>query len=275
MKKFPYAALRPFWVVSFPLLFAYVIAHGILTDPKQRGALRLDNHLIPTIDWDAPTDYASHFPSGSKSGVPGSGTESVRRAADNNWTPYQPLDRFFPWRVGVCGAEYGLIPQDHLRGGQYYYNGLRVREYVQGSIIFMEIEVVAHHNGYFEFYIRNIDTCGDDISERCFQRDHCQQLMRTPGSCDDVDDMRCGPIDLMNPGRWYLPCIESDPMMMRGWSRTIAYTLPRGLVFDHCVFQWYWVAANTCNVRGVHEYFTSPFAPKWGDCPGQGGSRGG
>lgn len=261
--------------VSFWFLFSCAIAHGILTDPRQRGALRLDNHLVPTIDWDAPQDYASHFPSGSKSTVPGAGTESVRRAAGNNWTPYQPLDRFFHWRAGVCGDDYNRMPQDHLMGGRYYHNAYRVREYIQGSILFIESEIVAHHNGFFEFYICNIDTCGNDISELCFHDGHCQQLLRTPGSCDKGNDMRCGPIDPMNPGRWYLPCVVSEPMMMGGWSRTIAYTLPRDLVCDHCVIQWYWTAANSCNNKGIEEYFTSPFAPNWGDCPGQGGARGG
>lgn len=259
----------------FALCIALLNAHAVLTDPRQRGALRLENHMLPTIDATAPTDFQAHYPSGSKNGEPGSGTRSVMQAAGNNWTPYEPLDRFFHWRAGVCGDEKGAEPQEHLKGGKFYFDAFRVREYVQGSVIFMESEIVTHHNGFFEFHICNIDDCGDDISERCFHDGHCQKLMRTPGSCDSGTDMRCGPIDPMHPERWYLPCVTSEPVMIGGWRKTIAYTLPADLVCDHCVIQWYWVAHNYCNLKGVEEYFTSPHAPSWGDCPGQGGARGG
>lgn len=203
----------------------YAEGHGIFTDPRQRGALRLDNHPVPTIDWNAPTDYASHYPAGSKNKIPGSGTASLRRAAGNFWTPYDPFNPFFHWRSGVCGDELGG-PQDHLLGGKYFYNGRRVRQYIQGSVIFMEAEIVTHHNGYFEFFVCNLDTCGSDISTRCFKEGHCRKLLRNPGPCDSGTHMGCGPIDRYNPSRWYLPCKTTEPMMMGGWSRTMAYVLP-------------------------------------------------
>lgn len=52
--------------------------------------------------------------------------------------------------------------------------------------------------------------------------------------------------------------------------------MPSGLACEHCVLQWYWVAANSCNPPGVVEFFEGPRGPtSWGRCPGQGGALGG
>eukprot|EP00737_Agarophyton_chilense_P003694 gb/GEZJ01004393.1/.p1 GENE.gb/GEZJ01004393.1/~~gb/GEZJ01004393.1/.p1 ORF type:complete len:425 (+),score=29.04 gb/GEZJ01004393.1/:1004-2278(+) len=256
------------------LFFASVNAHGFMSDPRQRGALNIRNHITQPIDVDAPIDYECHFPAGDKSTTPGSGFKSVKNAAGHNWTPYEPLSPFYKWRSGVCGDNlYGA--QDHLRGGKYYWDAKRVRTYEQGSIVFFESEIITHHNGYYEFYICDIDKCGDDISPRCFREGHCTRLIRAKGPCDSGDHPDCGPIDRNNPGRWYLPCVHKEPAMVGGVSRSMAYVLPPWVVCDHCVIQWYWTAANTCNPPGVAEYFTGPDAPRWRPCRGQGGAIGG
>ena len=54
------------------------------------------------------------------------------------------------------------------------------------------------------------------------------------------------------------------------------FQLPRDFKCEHCVLQWYWTSANTCNPPGVVEYFEGPNGPKhWGKCLGQGGAIGG
>jgi len=86
--------------------------------------------------------------------------------------------------------------------------------------------------------------------------------------------MRCGPIDPDYPTRFYLPCSKTagkGAEKMTG----IRYDLPADLICEHCVAQWYYVAANDCNLPGLMEYFTGPHAPKWGNCKGQGGAVGG
>lgn len=266
--------MAAFTVLICVLLFGGGDAHGLLSDPRQRGALKISNHITQSIDVSAPQDYECHFPSGDKSIRPGAGYESVRRDAGYYWTPYEPLNPGFRWRCGVCGDElYGA--QHHLRGGKYYGDGRRVRTYEQGSIVFFESEIVTHHNGFYEFYVCDIDRCGNDISARCFEHGHCTRLLRARGPCDSGDHRRCGPIDRNYPGRWYLPCGGTEPHLMGGQQLSLAYLLPPWLTCEHCVIQWYWTAANTCNPPGVQEYFTGPDAPRWGDCRGQGGARGG
>ncbi|KAI0563544.1 hypothetical protein FGB62_37g00 [Gracilaria domingensis] len=262
------------FILILCLFLARGDAHGFVSDPRQRGALNIRNHITQAIDDKAPIDYECHFPAGDKSTVPGSGFRSVKSAAGNNWTPYEPLNPFFKWRCGVCG-DHLYHAQDHLRGGRYYWDAKRVQTYEQGSVVFFESEIITHHNGFYEFYVCDIDRCGDDISPRCFTEGHCTKLIRARGPCDSGDHPGCGPIDRNYPGRWYLPCITSEPMMVGGNERTIAYVLPPWLVCDHCVIQWYWTAANTCNPPGVADYFTGPDAPRWKPCAGQGGAVGG
>ena len=262
------------WILSLLILLHVTdtaFAHGLMSDPRQRGGLRLDNHPLPILDYDAPQDFEAHFPSGSKSKDPGAGFESVKKAADYNWTPYEPLNPSFHWRAGVCGDEIDA-PQDHLMGGKFYYGGKRVREYEQGSIVHFEAEIVTHHNGFFEFFVCNLDTCGGDISQKCFLEGHCHQLRRVYGPCESRFHQGCSPIDPAYPGRWYLPCVISEPMIVGGGYGSMTYVLPPHLACDHCVIQWYWTSANTCNPPGVRDYFTSDRAPQWNDCPGQGGA---
>lgn len=253
--------------------------HGLLTDPRQRGALRVANRLVGTINEDAPFDPYAHFPAGDKSIEPGSGKRSIERAAAYVWTPYDPLNAHFKWRAGVCGDElYGS--QEHLKGGKYYFpnhDAVRVRQYSRGDIIDIQVNVVAHHNGFFEFHICNLDQCGGDISIECFQRGHCRQLQRAASFCDEVGRTKCGPIDSRNRGRWYLPCgpYPEDQIIFGGNLGSMKYKLPEDLVCTRCVLQWYWCAANTCNPPGLLDYFLGGDRPIWPQCKGQGGAVGG
>lgn len=256
-----------------------VQSHGLLTDPRQRGAFRVQNRLVETINSSAPFDSFAHFPAGDKSIAKGSGKRSVIRHANNNWIPYEPLNPSFHFRAGVCGDEPGR-EQEHLKGGQYYYpedDPIRARTYTQGEVVSFESNIVTHHNGFLEFFICNIDECGRDISEECFREGHCQQLLRAPSYCDNGQSEDCGPIDPAYPGRWYLPCgpFPNGQILYGGSKGSMQYQLPEDLVCDHCVIQWYWTGANTCNPPGVIEYFDGEHGPKWPDCIGQGGAIGG
>lgn len=91
-----------------------IVAHGLVTIPRQRGALRVQNRLVGDIDPGAPFDSAAHYPAGDKNRVPGSGKRSVMRAASNIWTPYEPLHAGFQWRAGVCGDD-RFGNQEHLK----------------------------------------------------------------------------------------------------------------------------------------------------------------
>lgn len=264
-------------VISSVILI--IDAHGVMNRPNQRGALRTGKFIQHGIDENAPFDYHMHFPAGEKRAKPGSGRRSQERAAGKiGWKPFTPLSPTFHWRAGVCGDLKG--ERHHMRGGKYYYNGKIVAKYTQGSVIDVELTIIAHHNGFIELHICDVSKCQGEISEECFRKGHCRQLQRAWNpECESGNSYKCGPIDRQNPGRWYLPCSKL-PVNQRGrWEyyqgRAILYKLPEDLVCSHCVIQWFWSTANVCNPPGVIDYFDGPDAPNWGICKGQGAAVGG
>ena len=61
------------------------------------------------------------------------------------------------------------------------------------------------------------------------------------------------PIAPARPGRFYLPCRDTSRgiWQMFGPGRKILYKLPAGMRCRHCVLQWYWATANSCNPAGT------------------------
>lgn len=271
------------FALAASILLTVVFGHGSMILPNQRGALSRGSKFVkyPVLDRSS-VDWKMHFPAGDKSSRPGSGLRSQRRAAGRQgWVPYNPFSRHFKWRAGVCGDT--LRGRDHLRGGKYYNHGYIVKAYSQGGIIDIVTAITAHHNGFFELFICNVARCPNkDISRSCFhRRGACQQLYRAGGdACESRTNTRCAPVDPNYPGRWYFPCTKYGKRERGNWisygPNTARFRLPRDLVCEHCVLQWYWVAANTCNPPGVIEFFEGPRGPlNWGKCKGQGGAVGG
>lgn len=268
--------------LTFGLLAPLSDGHGLMNTPNQRGTLAgRENWVKRVIDKNAKTDYLGHFPAGRKDWrVPGSGKASQEKEGKSRgWKPFEPLKKGFHWRAGVCG-DLKEGPRDHLRGGEYYHGGKIVATYRKGSVISVGISIVAHHNGFMELHVCNVRKCGGEISENCFRQGHCQQLQRAPNKhCDSGKSRMCGPIDRKFRGRWYLPCtrypLNNFKVETFGPS-TIKYRLPKHMVCEHCVLQWFWTSANSCNPPGVIDYFDGDDRPKnWGSCVGHGGARGG
>lgn len=264
-------------IISFQLCKS----HGVMFFPNQRGALKESKFIPKGIAGKFKQDYHMHFPAGDKSPARGAGKRSqIKAAGKNNWVMYDPLSKEYNWRYGVCGDL--KWKNDHLKGGKYYNNGHIVANFSEGQVINIGIAVVGHHNGFHQFYICDVQKCeGQDISESCFTDNHCYQLQRSKNSeCDSSKSMRCGPIDRKYPSRWYIPC-SKYPLddykadFYGGDAKTIQYSLPNGLVCEHCVLQWHWTTGNYCNPPGVLEYFTGPDKPSWGKCVGSGGAIGG
>lgn len=278
----PFISLSLF-LFLFLLLAPCASTHGVLSVPPPRGALHKTTEFIyDTLnDPTAPHDFNVHFPAGNKSPRPGSGLLSQKIAANYYWTPYNPFSPSFRWRAGVCGDLVNSAHPAHLRGGEFYHGARVVKTYTQGQVISLAMSVAAHHNGYIEAHVCDVSKCAGEISTHCFQQGHCTQLMRARNAvCDSATSSKCGPIDRNFPGRWYLPCSRypRDDAKVEYYGRgdnTISYVLPPYLNCQHCVLQWYWTAANTCNPPGVLHYFDGPDAPRWGNCWGQGDARGG
>lgn len=269
-------------------------AHGLMNNPNQRGTLGgRENWVTRVVDKNAKTDYLGHFPAGSKNfRVRGAGGKSqVAAAGSKGWMPFEPLKKGFVWRAGVCGdlkpANKGPYSADtkakmieHMRGGEYYNGGIISATYRKGGVIGIGLSIVAHHNGFIEAHLCNVSKCGGEISESCFRQGHCQQLKRAKNNlCDSGRGRWCGPIDKKYPGRWYLPCTRYPLKNFKVESfdaKYILYRLPKHVTCEHCVLQWFWSTANSCNPPGVIDYFDGDDRPRtWGNCVGQGGARGG
>ena len=280
MQAAMYAPLALLLALSLAPLAA---AHALMALPQVRGTLRhfKFNRNVPEVNSSAPADFLSHFPSGDKCIKPGCGVRSQEREAGRaGWTPFTPLEPSFRWRYGVCG-DLKKKP-DHLRGGVFYNHAQVVAEYPQAGVVSVQINVLAHHNGFMELHVCDVARCGGEISEDCFRAGHCYPLPRARNpKCDAGTSKRCAPVDRAYPGRWYFPCStrrHGKGLQSFGGpsEETILYRLPENLACEHCVLQWFWSAANACNPRGVVEFFDGPDAPRtWGMCPGQAGALGG
>lgn len=267
-------------------LMGHARAHGCMNTPNQRGTLSARTPFVThVVDAAAPSDFKPHFPAGDKTATRGAALRSqIAAAGPPGWVTFTPLHPSFRWRAGVCGDALKpvAVPGAHMRGGEYYYGGKVVATYRQASAIGVGFTINAHHNGFMEMHVCDVSKCGGEISQACFRRGHCTMLRRAPNAeCDKGDSMRCGPIDRRFPGRWYLPCSKyplDDFMRETIAPRHVQYLLPQSLRCTHCVLQWYWTAANTCNPPGLYDYFTGPDRPlRWlrSQCRGQGGAVGG
>lgn len=280
-------------LAAFFLLLYYSVGHGVMTDPVQRGLLA-GSIFMPYYNSstypDAPKDFFAHFPSGKISVFPGSARLSQIKQA-GTWSPFEPKRPGFVWRAGVCGDEIRRKysrPQPHLRGGQFYYDGTVVREWEESSIIEIKVSIVAHHNGYLEFHICDLNRCGGKLSAQCFKNPNaCHALQRAwIYQCEKPTAHKCGPMDRNYPTRWYLPCrreqletlnvLGNITQFNRFGGQYMKYKLPHGFRCEHCVLHMYWVTGNHCNAPGVVDYFLGPDRPRaWEGCPGQADAVGG
>lgn len=266
--------------VAVATLSVLLHAHGVMNVPPQRGCLRGETDFCNKMyAEDAPTDWNMHFPAGSKEFSPGAGANSQRAAAGAaGWTPFTPLEPSFKWRAGVCGDL--KSKPEHMRGGEYYYDGMVSMTYKQGSVIDLDMSIVGFHNGFVEFHVCDVSKCDGEISEDCFRTPGaCKQLQREwTADCENGANRRCGPIDKKYPGRWYLPCAKypNEDQVETFGEKSIRYRLPEFMHCDHCVLQWYWATANACNPPGLEDYFNGPNKPiGWGSCEGESGAEGG
>ncbi|KAI0560096.1 Lytic polysaccharide mono-oxygenase [Gracilaria domingensis] len=246
-----------------------------MNHPNQRGGLALLPFMPYSVDERAPKDYWLLFPAGNKASRPGSALKSqIYAAGPRGWTPYNPYSPSLQWRYGVCGDRLGG-PQHHLRGGMFYHRGRIVASYTQGDVLGVGMSIVTHHNGFVEMHVCDVSRCGGEISRECFLKGACVQLKRAyHPECESGKSPHCGPTDRRYPGRWYLPC-RSGASWDDFRPHYATFRLPKHFHCQHCVLQWYWVTANTCNPPGMLDYFDGPNRPHWGTCSGQGGARGG
>ncbi|CAN8069375.1 unnamed protein product [Agarophyton chilense] len=274
----------PFFVLVSVLSFlAVAYGHGMMCTPRQRGAYHTTkcNPDVdpPGMDMNSMvTDYCPHC-------LNGGGKAAVSsNLPPEGWTVYEPTKNFFGTaaRTGLCGDAKG--DKAHMLGGEFmpYSEIPMVSKWRKGQQVDFVAEIDTNHNGYFEFFICNLDACGKpDIDASCFVNNHCVKLDRVPHpSCEKPSDGTihdCGPIDAAYPGRWYVPCRNTAHVgvhIVGGESGTMRYQLPAELECKHCVVQWYWATANSCAPRGFKDYFVNYNFPFGTTCDSDGGARG-
>ena len=208
-------------------------AHGFMATPRTRGSY-CSQKVQPDLaipQGCGNIDYCPHCQNGG-------GVGSVSSALGGVFTPYRSDNR---QHAGLCGDPIGS--NDHMVGGQYvpYAKAPIVAGYEPGTTIDFAVQIDTHHNGFFEFYLCDLDACGtNDIQETCFTQGHCQKLERDALSrCENPtvnEHFECGPIDNVGnsfKGRWYLPCRPNGPSIAGGSSGTMRYKLPPGLTCQH------------------------------------------
>lgn len=216
------------------LLATSVASHGLMSWPRQRGAAGRNNYDMPHLDKDPGyvADDCPHCLNGGGKGV-------VQSHSKGMWVPFEPTYPDMPFRDDheICGDPIG--DNSHKVGGKYT-TGMMLATYEDGDYMDMEIQINAHHNGYMEFLLCNMDACdSDDISKKCFQSGACEKLMRVPHkSCESGNDRICGPVDPAYPGRWILPPRNQDAPednWYGGTNKKMRYALPKGMVCEKCV----------------------------------------
>lgn len=252
-----------------------------MCDPRQRGAYH-SQKCGSDLPWPANpvTDHCAHCLNG--------GTVATVQAhlPASGWDVFDPINDFAGTgrRAGLCGDAAGH--DEHMLGGDFmppsYGNVPIVRNWKKGANIDFLAEIDTNHNGYFQFFLCDLDACGtDDIEDKCFLRGHCVELKRVPHpDCQTPSSnthYECGPIDTVYPGRWYLPCRNTGHVgvhLVGGPSGTMRYALPEKVTCSHCVLQWYWATANSCAPRGLLDYMERLGNPFGTTCESDGGGRG-
>lgn len=255
--------------------------HGMMCEPRQRGAYVSQKCMTnKPIPMNPRIDYCAHCLNG--------GTVSTVRAnlPPSGWSVYDPINNpDTARRAGLCGDPYGR--NEHMIGGDFMpYDYVPINNvYKKGSTIDFMVEIDTNHNGYIEFFLCNLDKCNKtDLDVSCFnqpKKPSCQRLIRVPhNDCENTTidtTYECGPIDPVYPSRFYLPCRNTGHVgihILGGESGTMRYRLPKRLTCRHCVVQMYWGTANSCNPRGVKEYFSRFNMPFGTTCPSDGGGKG-
>lgn len=264
-----------------PSFLTHVDAHGMMCTPRQRAAYisskcgsDLDVVQSPVID------YCAHCLNGGTVAVTSS------NLPPQGFRVYDPIGDFdlSATRAGLCGDPKGQ--NHHMLGGDFmpssYGTVPMVAHYKTGAHVDFVAEIDTNHNGYFEFFLCDLDACkSSDIADKCFKNGHCYRLDRVPHpDCQDPTrntHYECGPIDIKYPSRWYLPCRNTGHVgihIVGGPSGTMRFQLPAGVSCKHCVIQWYWATANSCAPRGLLDYMARENNPFGTTCESDGGGVG-
>lgn len=73
-------------------------------------------------------------------------------------------------KCGLCGDAFDEPIKPHEAPGGIFATGTIVRNYMEGQIIPIKIEITAVHKGYYEFKICPNNNVKQDPNQECFER---------------------------------------------------------------------------------------------------------
>jgi len=123
-------------------------------------------------------------------------------------------------RCGICGDQADLPVRQHESPGGIYANGVIVREYTEGQMIDVVIEVTANHKGHFTFKICPNNDVTQDPTQDCF--DEPDNLLKVLPDLSGTF-----PLSSSNTGKY-----------------DVRLQLPEGLECEQCILQWTYTAGN-------------------------------
>ena len=118
-------------------------------------------------------------------------------------------------KCGICGENFSQVKQFE-KGGKLY-TGQIIKEYQQGEIIQVNVEITANHIGFFEFMICNVDGWQSDATQTCLEQTY---------------------LSSSNDGQTKIYIQYKS-----GYIYT-KLRLPSHLTCNHCVLQWRYTAGN-------------------------------
>lgn len=166
---------------------------------------------------------------------------------NSNYCPHC-LNAAGPWKVfggsgrpakyGVCGDAFDE-PKDHESGGKYGSTNPTVFRRFDAFVA--KVTLTANHRGRWSLRLcrRRPDAQHTPETQRCFD---AHVLRRVDGS---------------GPYTYVLPGVDVYE---------VHYRLPRRVVCEHCVLQWFYETGNSCTPEGTPRGFANPglgvcFAP--------------
>ncbi|XP_005092248.1 uncharacterized protein LOC101851710 [Aplysia californica] len=177
------------------VLLVQVRGHGRLIEPPSRSSMwryRFDN----PVNYDDNQLYCGGY--------------------DHQWRVNQG-------RCGVCGDPYDG-PRENEAGGTFA-NGIIVRQYQEGDIINVKVQLTKSHLGWFEFRLCPNNNVNRAVTQECLD----SNLLESPNG-----------FTRYNVRSW-------DAMV-----HSLKVRLPRGVTCTQCVLQWKYNAGNNvdCDSNG-------------------------
>ncbi|KZS18264.1 Uncharacterized protein APZ42_015599 [Daphnia magna] len=130
-------------------------------------------------------------------------------------------------RCGVCGDPYDEVIKPHEAPGGLFATGTIVRNYTQGQIIPVTIQITATHRGFYEFKLCPNNNPKKDPTQDCFER-YPLNFVDETGATDPTFNM-----EKLSPATYQ-----------------VQIQLPPEVTCSQCIIQWTYVTGN-----------------RWGVCP--------